>query len=494
MGDSRNVIVELTSTAVPRPAVMGIEAGLGIALEAAVPADLPGITLDRKFAAVPLPKLIPEKVEAFEANVAFALDPSPEASTYLVRGTLDESDITETGYLKKRPPNVVGVYSDPRIEVCLICPGSPPLGTDTDVANLLDVVGLNRRHMDGHGVMLAIVDTGINLEYLRGHGKNPHFNLAKSWVPEPGLTPGDLPVNHGTMCAYDALIAAPKATLLDIAVLLSNRTGGSIMDGLLSDAVRAYSHLLRIMLAPKRPGEARSMVVSNSWGSFHPSWDFPVGHPGNYSHNLLHPFSRIVASLARAGADILFAAGNCGRECPDYRCQGVTNGGIYGANSHPQVLTIAGVDTTKNRVGYSTSGPGCLEKMKPDLSSYTHFTGSGVYAADGGTSAATPVAAGAVAALRSRFPYVASVPATHPSAIRTLLTHTAEDRGAVGFDFDYGWGIINGHRVARLRRLTTLEPVPAEPIVPEEPISIPSPIVEEVPTIPLPEEEPAKAA
>jgi hypothetical protein len=56
-------------------------------------------------------------------------------------------------------------------------------------------------------------------------------------------------------------------------------------------------------------------------------------------------------------ARILFAAGNCRADCPDSRCQGVTSNAIYGANGHPQVLCVAGVDTTKQRVGYSTIGP-----------------------------------------------------------------------------------------------------------------------------------------
>src|SRR5258707_5717160 len=110
------------------------------------------------------------------------------------------------------------------------------------------------------------------------------------------------------------------------------------------------------------------------------------------------------SDLEAAGADILFAAGNCGPECPDGRCQGVTNAGIFGANSSAAVTCVAGVLTTGNRVGYSTVGPGRLVKEKPDVACYTHFAGSGVYAADGGTSAATPVLTGLVAAIRRVYP------------------------------------------------------------------------------------------
>jgi subtilisin family serine protease len=215
------------------------------------------------------------------------------------------------------------------------------------------------------------------------------------------------------------------------------------MDGFLSDAVQSYGLLLSHLMQAPGPfaGEdtPRTLVVNNSWGMFHPSWDFPVGSPQNYSDNPDHPFNIIVASLEAAGADILFAAGNCGTECPDGRCDGVTNAGIFGANSHPAVLSVAGVKIDKQRIGYSTKGPGRLEKKKPDIASYTHFAGSGVYTADGGTSAATPVAAGVVAAVRRLYP--GSVLA--PRMLRDLIRQTAEPRGGSGFNNEYGHGIIN---------------------------------------------------
>jgi subtilisin family serine protease len=177
---------------------------------------------------------------------------------------------------------------------------------------------------------------------------------------------------------------------------------------------------------------------------FDPAWDFPVGHPGNYSDNPAHPFNVIVASLEAAGADILFAAGNCGRDCPDGRCRFGAARPICGANSHPSVLSVAGVDTSKHRVGYSSQGPGRLDPAKPDLSAYTHFRGSDVYPADGGTSAACPVAAGVVAAVREQYP--ASV--LSPAELRALLAKTAEDLGGTGFDHDFGWGVIDGRALA----------------------------------------------
>ncbi len=101
-------------------------------------------------------------------------------------------------------PGVVGVFSDPNIEPCIICPGSLPLGDHKDVEALLCTSRMHKCGMDGSGVLVAIVDTGVNLAYLNSKGKTPSFNAAWSWTLQPGI-PGSMPVDHGTMCAFDVL-------------------------------------------------------------------------------------------------------------------------------------------------------------------------------------------------------------------------------------------------------------------------------------------------
>lgn len=419
---------------------------------AGTPTPIPSMEVDADFGAVAIPSRSAAEYGAAPAELKSALEAAlpgagEEETTYLIRGKVSDDDASSLLEAVADPTNpVVGVYADVPIQPYITCGGSAPVGDDKAVERLLCVPKLQERGMNGEGVMVAIVDTGINLAHLHAHGKNPSVNAPLSWMPRPGLTPFNVPVNHGTMCAFDVCIAAPRCTLLDIGVLLSQAPGGTVMEGLLSDAVRAYSHLRTVLKQPQRP---RALVVSNSWGMFNPSWDYPVGHPGNYSDNPDHPFNRIVGTLEKEGADILFAAGNCGDECPDGRCGGVTNS-IYGANSHPQVLSIAGVDTNKNRVGYSTKGPGRLSHDKPDVSGYTHFSGSQVYPADSGTSAATPVVAGLVAALRTKFPFDPHAPASWPIRMRQLLERTAIDRGPVGYDLEYGHGIVDGCKLAQV--------------------------------------------
>lgn len=448
----KKLILELTHS-IPL-ADFAFATGLGSRSNAVFSSDvLPNIesfNLDRNFGSVPLPAVSRSGNQAATANpfaTNLEFDASPQNSTYLVRGEVADNDLERFSSQVNENPNVTGVFADGAIQAQAVCPGSRPVGNDSTVESLLSIGKMRRNNLDGRGVLVAIVDSGVNMAYLNSREKNPNFDAARSWSWDADeVTPGSAPVDHGTMCAFDVCIAAPRCTLLDIALLrpINAPPGGSLMEALLSDAIVAYRHLLDVMNAPRRPGDSRSLVVNNSWGMFNTGWDFPPEDPRNYSDNPNHPFNRIVGTLERAGADILFAAGNCGEICPDSRCGNQTNLGIFGANSSSVVLSVAGVDITKTRVGYSTAGPGRLQERKPDISGYTHFMGSGVYAADGGTSAACPVVAGVVAAIRSNRPYNSDDADTSPAAIRSLVTSTAEDLGPTGYDYKHGYGVVDG--------------------------------------------------
>jgi len=329
------------------------------------------------------------------------------------------------------------------------CGNSPAVGDANAVKTLLDVNALVGKQLDGTDVAIAIMDTGINLAHLtKLLGPAVRLDAHNSWTPPDGLIPpGRYPVDHGTMCAYDALIAAPNATLLDYPILSTRPPGGGQMSGSIGGALVAFSHLLAnwaVAFAPGGASKYKALVVNNSWGMYHPSWDLPPGHPGRYCDNPNHPFNLVVAVLARS-ADILFAAGNCGADCPATGCNFRTTETIMGANAHADVLTVAGCDTNGLRVGYSSQGPSIrgMPKKKPDVTSYTHFDGSealGERVPDNGTSAACPVAAGCVAALRTRL----SPRTTPASALFDQLRASAKPaNGTPGWNGDYGYGILD---------------------------------------------------
>lgn len=401
------------------------------------------ITLDPSFPAIPLGTGV---IDATAQSMAPAT-----SLRFVVRGTIEAEHIPET------TPDGARLFSDPVIEPFPICPGDPPSGATLDVQTSLDVARLHANGLDGRTVAVAVMDTGINLAHLRAKGLAPNLDAAVTWAPSGVSTlPGASAVDHGTMCAYDVLAVSPQATLFDYPILRSSTPGGSTMSGYLGDALQAYAHLMAFWGVVFGSTRARynALVVNNSWGMYQLAWDFPAGHPGRYADNPNHPFNLIVGVLTRLGADILFAAGNCGTPCASAKCGGHTSPSIFGANAHPDVLTVAGCDVSDTRVGYSSQGPAIagMGANKPDLTAYTHFLGSeaiGPGKADSGTSTACPIAAGCVAALRSSIAPTVMTPA----ALFRDLRSTARQIVGVGWNADYGHGIIDVVAAARGRGL-----------------------------------------
>jgi len=359
------------------------------------------------------------------------------AATYAVRVEADDEAAIER-LRRDRHLEIVGVFADPVVSPfpSVYC-GDAPIGTTEDVARGLGVPALFRAGLTGSGVHIAVVDTGID---------GSRIPVAGGWAPTPGYVPGSSAPNHGTMVAYDVRIAAPDAEILDYALL---RSQAGTWAAFLSDAIAAFADLVaRVNAAPGR------WVVNNSWGLFDRASDAPIGSPENYSANPDHPFNQITGALVAAGADVFFAAGNCGADCPDGRCGAGDRGpgaSIHGANSHPDVVTVAAVTVTDRRLGYSSQGPGALYSRKPDLAGFSHFKGSGIFPADGGTSAACPVAAGVAAALRQRL----DTGRLATAQLKGLLQRTARDLRGDGWDFDLGYGVIDA---ATARKALGLKP------------------------------------
>lgn len=344
------------------------------------------------------------------------------------------------------------VFSDPQIAALPVCAGDPALGNESDVYAKLNLGSLHKQRLTGSGCAVAIMDSGINRTHLAGRVP-VNIDPAVNWSATGGVViPGGHPVDHGTMCAFNVLHVAPDATLLDYPILTGPPPSAHMLSGTLSNALSAYAHLLSWWAVAFPPSRSKyhSLIVSNSWGVYDASWDFPMGHPGRYIDNPSHPFNQIVGVMVRSNVDVVFAAGNCGSHCPSANCGGTTDS-IMGANAHADVISVGGVDTKDNWVGYSSEGtsiPG-MDPEKPDLAAYTHFKGSEVYGsgiADSGTSTACPVAAGCVAALRS----VIAQTSVGAAGMRAELEANARSPGGIaGWNAQLGHGIIDPLAVAK---------------------------------------------
>ncbi|MDO8647490.1 MAG: S8 family serine peptidase [Candidatus Diapherotrites archaeon] len=138
------------------------------------------------------------------------------------------------------------------------------------------------------------------------------------------------------------------------------------------------------------------------------------------------------------------SAGNCGNEGPDPNCgsyRGITTPGIS-----QDAITVAAVDSSNQKAGFSSSGEGVLGK--PDLAAPGVNINSGFrinpyyYASDttavfSGTSMSAPHVTGAVALM------LQAKPDLNWQEVKNFLSLSAKDLGPQGFDVNYGWGLLD---------------------------------------------------
>jgi subtilisin family serine protease len=385
--------------------------------------DAAGFRIDHEFGPVRLGGARPPFAGG-PAGVIGVVPAAPPPITHVVRGTVDSEDaIAEL----RAQPGVLRVWHDTSIFPFMPCPITPcdcdpltPKGTIADVATYIGVDQVWASGYRGAGIVVGVVDGGITAQGRPvAAGQTPRRipNVVGGWVSDWGTMA--LWNEHGNMCGTDVLGMAPDANLYDLRI-----ADAPDLAGLISNALSAFDWAIT-----RHGTDGTPQVLTNSWGIFDQTSD------PDYATDPNHPFTRKAVEAVNAGIAVLFAAGNCGEGCPDGRC--ATNGpgqDIWGANGHPQVITVGAVNKNGEWVGYSSEGPAALDPNKPDLCSVTHFTG--YENSDNGTSAATPVLAGAVAVLRQAFP------SATPDRIKQALKDTAQDIGPSGWDQYSGSGIV----------------------------------------------------
>lgn len=304
-----------------------------------------------------------------------------------------------------------------------------PFRPGVPIQTIRDLLFVNRPWNDGftgQNIIVGVVDEGVNRHYpVIGGG------AASSQAPAPGTAPI---TSHGSMCAADVQVAAPSVRFFDYPIFDRNGRG--------LDPLPTWQLILN-----QRRLNGTPHLTNNSYGFY----SIPAASFRTPATDIDHPVNRAIRSAVAAGIACFFAAGNCGSPCPSQQCNNPTGVGtpspvaINGSNSLSQVITFAAVNSRRERIGYSSQGPGNFERRKPDLSAYSHFFGNfgpgrpggSSIPFDNGTSAATPVATGVGALLLSAFPNLT------PAQLKSVLISSAINLGAPGFDTDTGFGVIN---------------------------------------------------
>jgi len=144
---------------------------------------------------------------------------------------------------------------------------------------------------------------------------------------------------------------------------------------------------------------------------------------------------------------------------------GAAGNGGTSSISYPASLAsinaVAAIDSTGQRASFSQwgtglfiSAPGAAILTTDRMGSAGY--GSGNYTTIDGTSFASPYTAG-VAAL------VISVnPALTPTEVEAIMAQSAKDRGAAGYDTDFGWGLVDAHAAVVAAQPKESESCPAD--------------------------------
>lgn len=103
---------------------------------------------------------------------------------------------------------------------------------------------------------------------------------------------------------------------------------------------------------------------------------------------------------------------------------------------------------------WASWGPADDGRIKPDLVANgfalcsSAIGGNAAYMTNSGTSMASPNAAGTAQLLAHYFGILFTNQAMRASTLKALLIHTADDLGAAGPDYVFGWGLINAKAAA----------------------------------------------
>ena len=276
----------------------------------------------------------------------------------------------------------------------------------------------------GAGVLVAVVDTGIDLDHPEFAGRiasgGTCFGAAAAC---PGLAAsGDDNHGHGTHVA--GIVAAAANGIGNTGVA----SGASLLPVKVLDAggSGAYSSVASGVSYAASKG---ARVINLSLGGSSPS-------------------TLLVAPLQQAAATsvIVAAAGNSGTSfAPGYPAAYATQAGIVGS------MIIAGSVNAQNVISSFSQTPGsggcvasggkttCFKDVflvAPGQSIYSTYVGGG-YATMSGTSMATPYISGVAARVLGASPFLTA------KQVVSILLQSATDLGVKGIDPIYGRGLVN---------------------------------------------------
>jgi len=256
------------------------------------------------------------------------------------------------------------------------------------------------------------------------------------------------PYCTGSSCTGSSGIAPDSNILPYLISMAYNFTDGGVTYNMQSFADNPY-----IGQAFESAGENGAVVINNSWGSG--SLSDISSASGLTSYFRTSFLNSMINTVLNYNTIFVWAAGN------DKKLQPTAESAIplYLRNSNGNLVFYdSSTGYYKNFitvVAYDTSADSIADwSNKCGLAKYYCLTAPGSYlittdnsldelVAASGTSFSTPIVTGAIAVLKSAYPYLTGADITR------LLFVTARDLGTAGVDEIYGWGMLDLERATR---------------------------------------------
>jgi len=278
--------------------------------------------------------------------------------------------------------------------------------------NIVNADPLWDKGVTGDGIVVAVVDTGINADIpaLQRDGQSVVIDSFELF--------GDWTIYHGSACAsciasQDATHPgiAPDVDLLDVGVFDADGSGSPW------DIIEGWEWVANWKITHNR-----FVICSNSFGA--PSSGCGWGNPCiicNAANNMVE----------RYNIPMVVAAGNYGGDPKTIDCPGQAE----------YVLTVGAVDDSLQIAYFSGRGPTTDGNNKPDVVAPGYpvnmFDDNGALISESGTSFSTPTVAGVLALVAQE----------HESysvkQFNNAIRRSAVDLGDSGFDYEYGYGLAD---------------------------------------------------
>lgn len=245
--------------------------------------------------------------------------------------------------------------------------------------------------------------------------------------------------------------------------MIGNNYSNSDATGVAYDATATAYDWLNDVEEMAREASGGLLIANNSYG-FDPMY-YQTYQFGKYNETAKN-WDRLM--YYAPNFQIVKAAGNARGLNPTIVPQVTAKNGydlLEGAGIAKNVLVVTSVDKNENPTGdsdfnissFSSYGSTDDGRIKPDIAAQgqgvfsaieTYNSAYGIY---NGTSSATASVSASITLLQQYWKSL--YPASNylwSSSLRAIISHTANDKGSLGPDYIYGWGLMDTERAARL--------------------------------------------